>query len=190
MLLSAGADTTNPGFLPGLSTDGSLSEILSSRAAGSTSSPSSSFPMIGSRSWKSTLASLEDYDDEEDNYDVDIDNDNRARGHAEAAMARAAHTLSHDEPWMINLGRDGDNEWLLGPRNPDDWFTGLKPSLCPGKLREMAVLGMGSFTAASCRLLVGILVADVISTFFDTRTSFVQQNRCGRSRGNSFASIA
>lgn len=78
-----------------------------------------------------------DYDDDDDtgaspstNFGV---NDNKARGHAEAAAARATSHLSHDESWMINLGRGNNNEWLLGPRDADDWFTGLKPTLCPGE---------------------------------------------------------
>ena len=33
---------------------------------------------------------------------------------------------------MINLGRGNNDEWLLGPRDEDEWFTGLKPSTCPG----------------------------------------------------------
>lgn len=73
--------------------------------------------------WKSTVASFRDSDDEEDL--------NRSHGHAEAAKARSA--FSHEEAWMVNLGRDDSNEWLLGPRDADDWFTGLKPSICPGK---------------------------------------------------------
>ena len=40
---------------------------------------------------------------------------------------------SHQEAWMINLGRANDNEWLTGPRS-EDWYTGLPPSKCPGKL--------------------------------------------------------
>jgi hypothetical protein len=60
-------------------------------------------------------------------------NDNKSRGHAEAAAARATSHLSHDESWMINLGRGNNNEWLLGPRDEDDWFTGLKPTVCPGE---------------------------------------------------------
>jgi 5-histidylcysteine sulfoxide synthase len=38
----------------------------------------------------------------------------------------------HEEAWMINLGRDGNDEWLLKQRDPDEWFTGLKPEICPG----------------------------------------------------------
>jgi hypothetical protein len=73
--------------------------------------------------WKSTMAS---YDDSEDEEELD-----RSLGRAEAAKARSV--FSHEESWMINLGREDNNEWLLGPRDADEWFTGLKPSICPGK---------------------------------------------------------
>jgi hypothetical protein len=73
------------------------------------------------------MTSYDSSDDEEDS--------NRSHGHAEAAKVRSA--FSHEEAWMVNLGRDDCNEWLLGPRDADDWFTGLKPSICPGK-EEMA----------------------------------------------------
>ena len=53
-------------------------------------------------------------------------------GHAAAAAARIEMGSSHEEAWMINLGRGADNDWLTGPRD-EDWFTGLKPSDCPGK---------------------------------------------------------
>jgi len=33
---------------------------------------------------------------------------------------------------MINLGRNGDNEWLTGDR-PIDWYTGMHPLDCPGE---------------------------------------------------------
>jgi len=65
-------------------------------------------------------------------YDSSDDEDelNRTHGHAEAAKVRSS--FSHEESWMINLGREDNNEWLLGDRDDDDWFTGLKPSICPG----------------------------------------------------------
>ena len=56
---------------------------------------------------------------------------NKSYGYTEAAKVRSA--FSHEEAWMVNLGRDGNNEWLLGPRDPDEWFTGLKPTTCPGE---------------------------------------------------------
>ena len=111
--------------------DGSLSYLMSPRTT-VVSSSSSNIGVGGSRSWKSTMASI-DYDDDDGDEESDIDKNNRARGHAEAATARASSHLSHDESWMINLGRDDDNEWLLGPRDPDVWFTGMKPTICPGK---------------------------------------------------------
>lgn len=80
--------------------------------------------------WKSTMASQDDFSDEDEETD-------RNQGHAEAAMARTKTV--HEESWMINLGRDGDNEWLLGPRDPDDWFTGLKPTVCPGKIYSLSI---------------------------------------------------
>ena len=73
--------------------------------------------------WKSTMAIYNDSDDEETL--------NKSYGYTEAAKVRSA--FSHEEAWMVNLGRDGNNEWLLGPRDPDEWFTGLKPTTCPGE---------------------------------------------------------
>jgi hypothetical protein len=96
------------------------------------------------RRWKSTVAAYDDSDDEETS--------NKSRGHAEAALARSATTAhSHEESWMINLGRDGDNEWLLKTRDPDDWFTGKKPSICPGEL--LLILMHGSTCMFHCRSL-------------------------------------
>jgi hypothetical protein len=83
--------------------------------------------------WKSTMASQDEVSDEDEETDP-------AQGHAETALARAKTIHSHGESWMINLGRDGDNEWLLGPRDPDDWFTGLKPTVCPGKIHSLFVV--------------------------------------------------
>ena len=121
--------STATSFLGG-DKDGSLSSLMSPRATVVSSSSSSN--VGGPRSWKSSIASMDYYDDDGDE-ESDIDKTNRARGHAEAATARASSHLSHDESWMINLGRNEDNEWLLGPRDPDVWFTGMKPSICPGK---------------------------------------------------------
>jgi hypothetical protein len=70
--------------------------------------------------------------------DSDSDEDDLAythAGHAAAAKVRAKTTI--DKPWMINLGRGNDNAWLMGPRNEEDWFTGLAPAHgCPGKFSE------------------------------------------------------
>jgi hypothetical protein len=90
----------------------------------------------GSR-WKSTVAAYNtDSDDDED----PIDNvllmkisASHCNGLAAAAMARSKNaTFSHEEAWMINLGRDDNNAWLTGPRNEGEWYTGRKPSICPG----------------------------------------------------------
>jgi hypothetical protein len=60
------------------------------------------------------------------------------KGHAAAAEVRAAQGSSHEEAWMINLGRNGDNEWLTGTRT-EDWFTGLSPRRCPGELSSVSI---------------------------------------------------
>jgi hypothetical protein len=73
---------------------------------------------------QSTMASYSDSDAEETVWD-------KSRGHAEALKIRRDFPT---EPWTVNLGRGDNNEWLLGPRDPDEWFTGLKPSLCAGEL--------------------------------------------------------
>ena len=75
---------------------------------------------------KSTAAAAltEDYED-----DLLLDS---TIGQRAAAEARTSLHKAHDEAWMINLGRGNDNEWLTGPR-PEEWFTGLSPSKCPGK---------------------------------------------------------
>jgi hypothetical protein len=78
--------------------------------------------------FKSTLAAYDESED--DNIDY------RHQGHVTAAKARATDAIkSYDDAWMINLGRDGDNEWLTGPRD-QDWFTGVAPRDCPGKYRR------------------------------------------------------
>ena len=73
--------------------------------------------------WKSTMAAYSDSDVQEKVWD-------KNHGHAEAHKVRSTFA---NEAWMINLGRGDNNRWLLGPRDPDEWFTGLKPSSCPGK---------------------------------------------------------
>jgi len=62
----------------------------------------------------------------------------RYEGHASAAATLLSSTHSttkhaYEEPWMINLHRGNNNEWLSGPRNEKEWFTGLAPRDCPGK---------------------------------------------------------
>jgi len=67
---------------------------------------------------KSTMASYSHSDSDEDN----DDEVNTIEG----------GTLSHEESWMSSLGRSDNNKWLTGPRDPDEWFTGKQPKLCPG----------------------------------------------------------
>jgi hypothetical protein len=54
------------------------------------------------------------------------------KGYAAEAAVRMNTLKSHEEAWMINLGRRRENAWLTGPRS-DEWFTGVVPSKCPGK---------------------------------------------------------
>merc|ERR1719223_1865063 len=72
--------------------------------------------------WKSTMATYNDSEDESESV--------RSLGHAQAAKARSV--FSHEEAWMVNLGRGDNNEWLSTQRVADEWFTGKEPSICPG----------------------------------------------------------
>jgi len=83
----------------------------------------------------------EDSDHEEEDLllQQQVDLGYASQGHA-AAMEKRSSSASAaapvDEPWMINLGRNNnqDNEWLMGPRDPQEWFTGVSPSQqCPGE---------------------------------------------------------
>lgn len=86
-------------------------------------------PFGVSRFFKSTQALVEDVDEVCDHLDVDY----RTQGHASAAAYRVEKGLSED-PWMINLNRGNNNAWLSDSRNESEWFTGLAPKDCPGKL--------------------------------------------------------
>jgi hypothetical protein len=124
-------------------------DILSQRQA---------FSSAGLSRFKSTLATYsddeegqgDDTNDNNDNNDNKVDHmDYRHQGMVAAAKARAAAAAAaaapsteastnanamqlHDDAWRINMGRDGDNEWLTGPR-PTEWFTGVAPANnCPG----------------------------------------------------------
>jgi hypothetical protein len=79
-----------------------------------------------SRHKSTAAAAIVDYEDDEDVVT------NASLGHAAAAEAAASMDKSHEEAWMVNLGRGNENEWLTGPR-PEEWFTGLAPCKCPGK---------------------------------------------------------
>lgn len=74
---------------------------------------------VSSTRWKSTMASY-DFDNEENDAE------------ATTGSTVGAGTSSHDKGWMVNLGRSDNNEWLTGPRDPDEWFTGKQPKICPG----------------------------------------------------------
>ena len=80
---------------------------------------------------KSSLAVLDDSDEEEDVLESILRN-HPSRGHAAAAADVASALKSHDEAWMINLGRNDDNIWLSKPRE-DHWWTGVHPRDCPGR---------------------------------------------------------
>ena len=72
--------------------------------------------------WKSSLAAYSDSDSDEEN-DVVATTTRSTFGEG---------ALSHEEAWMVNLGRADNNKWLTGPRDADEWFTGKQPKLCPG----------------------------------------------------------
>lgn len=78
--------------------------------------------------WKSTIASYED--ELEDNY-IEGDTPTSVANNSTRNTIGGGN-LSHEEAWMINLGRDDNNTWLTGPRDSDEWFTGKQPSICPG----------------------------------------------------------
>ena len=71
---------------------------------------------------KSSVALMEEDDHEQELEHILL------QGHAAASEASPK---SHAEAWMINLGRNRDNEWLTGSR-PDAWWTGVHPRTCPG----------------------------------------------------------
>jgi hypothetical protein len=84
--------------------------------------------------FKSTMAAYDEGEDDKIDY--------RHQGHVAAAKVRVSVAVkSHDEDWMINLGRDGDNEWLTGPRD-QEWFTGVAPRDCPGTYENRLLYGM------------------------------------------------
>jgi Sulfatase-modifying factor enzyme 1 len=112
---------------------------------------------------KSTMASYAESDDEEENTIYVVENtagsDKRLsshHGHAEAAKSRVDGMTSLDDSWRINLGRGDNNAWLTGPRNEDEWFTGLKPSVCPGvdskgKIRSLPLPRLDAVTRGAAK---------------------------------------
>ncbi|CAB9522563.1 Hercynine oxygenase [Seminavis robusta] len=102
------------------------------------------------RRWKSSRAAAVYDTDSDDQDDLEV----RTKGLAAAAQLRATSAssaeLSHEEAWMINLGRGDDNEWLTGPRE-DEWFTGIHPRDCPGvdakgKIRSLPLPNLSCVT--------------------------------------------
>jgi 5-histidylcysteine sulfoxide synthase/putative 4-mercaptohistidine N1-methyltranferase len=70
------------------------------------------------------MASYTDSDSDEDN-----DNDESTTTTRDTVKDGV---LSQEETWRVNVGRADNNEWLTGPRDPDEWFTGKQPKICPG----------------------------------------------------------
>eukprot|EP00544_Gedaniella_sp_CCMP2646_P001270 CAMPEP_0202510280 /NCGR_PEP_ID=MMETSP1361-20130828/53213_1 /ASSEMBLY_ACC=CAM_ASM_000849 /TAXON_ID=210615 /ORGANISM="Staurosira complex sp., Strain CCMP2646" /LENGTH=924 /DNA_ID=CAMNT_0049144539 /DNA_START=67 /DNA_END=2841 /DNA_ORIENTATION=+ len=90
-----------------------------------------------------------------DDYEDDLPLVDPTIGHAAAVKARASKETSHEEAWMVNLGRGNDNEWLTGPR-PVEWFTGLEPTKCPGvdahgKIRSLPLPNLNEVTRKSVK---------------------------------------
>lgn len=129
--------------------------------------------------FKSTVAAYDEGED--DNIDY------RHHGHVAAAKARASDTIkSHDEAWMINLGRDGDNEWLTGPRD-QEWFTGVAPRECPGTSDTRLLYGMIFVSSIKLGALYEMVACNsfFLSSFvrrgqiWDYPFSCVAQPQCG-----------
>jgi len=92
-------------------------------ARASISSTSGSFSR-----WKSTMAAASYTDSDDSDEDDEVDKSITTRN----TVGVGGGALSHEEAWMINLGRSDNNKWLTGPRDPDEWFTGKQPKICPG----------------------------------------------------------
>lgn len=84
-------------------------------------------PLFSIKRWQSSTAAVSYDSDSDGGDDLEI----RSKGFAAAQELRTTEKLSRQEAWMINLGRDNDNEWLTGPRE-EEWFTGVHPLDCPG----------------------------------------------------------
>jgi len=87
----------------------------------------------------------------------------RTKGFAAAAALGATHK-SHEEAWMVNLGRNQDNEWLLRPRD-SKWFTGLPPSECPGKCCMIKSIGSLPFASFALQSVSVLLSMQILSLF-------------------------
>ena len=78
------------------------------------------------------------------------------QGHSDDYFATSCMTTgkSHEESWMINLGRGNVNAWLTGVRS-DEWFTGVIPSKCPGKFLKGSVSGI-EVSSQTCRCFADV----------------------------------
>ena len=109
----------------------------------------------GSVIYKSSLASNNE-NDWENSDDLDLKTKGfKAAVSANSAKANFLANRSHEEAWMINLDRDGDKEWLTGPRT-DEWFTGVHPRECPGvdengMLRSLPLPNLSSVTRTAAK---------------------------------------
>jgi hypothetical protein len=66
-------------------------------------------------------------------YRVQLQQQSTNDDHDAATIAAATPPPAMNESWRINLGRGNDNAWLMGPRNEQEWFTGMAPlNECPG----------------------------------------------------------
>lgn len=111
--------------------------------------------------WKSTMASFSESDDEDESNTHAMEyavhsNKMSHNGHAAAAKAHVDSSSTLDDSWRINLGRGDNNKWLTGPRDEDDWFTGLKPSICPGadsmgKIRSLSLPRLDAVTREAAK---------------------------------------
>lgn len=95
------------------------------------------------RRHKSSRAACCSFDEEVENSYVDND---VPMSNSKLDMTPTIHhrlSSAVSEPWTINLGRCKNHEWLVGPRDPQDWFTGVAPvNNCPGKLLDYALLSI------------------------------------------------
>lgn len=179
-LLAASGRSSGKVWLSSSSLKGSIIKSFSTTIRKATTAKTSTFPsdpraalaLDSNNRWKSTLASATESDDE-DEITINVMNENfwegnqkglssmhsYTNGHAEAARARIDKqnsSLSLDDSWRINLGRGDNNMWLTGPRDEDEWFTGLKPVICPGvdskgKIRSLPLPRLDAVTREAAK---------------------------------------
>ena len=166
----------NNNFKSGLSKNHLLFRFKSSRAAAAT-------------------LNYDESDDDEDsnnnNNNVGLDTRYGSPMVNAAAMSQRTSSDQPPEPWMINLGRNNDNEWLLNPRNPEEWFTGVAPmNQCPGKCSTERV-GASSFAGRLMTHISGVNKTN--NTVVPWQSHIVHAScylRYGRVRSDSLAPFA